>query len=220
MKRAMFLIMAAIFFAVPAMAAFTYGFVNVSGNNSYNAQVGEDQLYMLVDEVTVNGDSFANFTFGNTGPVPTAVAVIYFDDYDDDFFLGNPDYMENDAETAFEYMSGGTMPAWNQVNPSFEKPADFSFAAKNPAPFNGINADESWMVRMNYNSTYSQLIKALNDGSLRVGMHVRAFPNGGSEAFVNTPDIVPPGIIPAPSALLLAGLGVTITGWLRNKKAI
>lgn len=52
-------------------------------------------------------------------------------------------------------------------------------------------------------STYNDVLDALNNGDLRIGLHVQGFTGGGSESFVNTPYPAP-----VPGAALLASIGL------------
>jgi hypothetical protein len=77
---------------------------------------------------------------------------------------------------------------------------------------NGVNPGEFLTVIWSLlgGVTYSDVIAALNlggdqSGSLRIGIHVQGFANGGSESFVNaTPTPVP---VPAAGLLLMGALG-------------
>jgi hypothetical protein len=74
---------------------------------------------------------------------------------------------------------------------------------------NGVNPGEWLTIIWNLvaGTSFSDVIAALNlggdqAGSLRVGIHVQGFSNGGSESFVNST----PAPVPVPAAgLLLAG---------------
>ena len=61
---------------------------------------------------------------------------------------------------------------------------------------------------------FDDVLSFLDDGGLRIGLHVQGFESGGSQSFVNN------GIIPAPGAILLGGIGVGLVGWLRKHRIL
>ncbi len=63
---------------------------------------------------------------------------------------------------------------------------------------------------------YSDTLAMLNDGSLRIGLHVQAIgAPGGSDSYVNNPIHAP-----APGAILLGSLGTALVGFLRSRRTI
>jgi hypothetical protein len=50
---------------------------------------------------------------------------------------------------------------------------------------------------------FDAAIAALNNGGLRIGLHVIDFASGGSEGFINCP----PTVLPVPGTLILFGTG-------------
>ena len=55
----------------------------------------------------------------------------------------------------------------------------------------GVNPGEwvSVLFNLTPTKTLKDVIADMTSGSMRVGMHVQAFSNGGSEAFVNSPTV-------------------------------
>lgn len=60
--------------------------------------------------------------------------------------------------------------------------------------------------------TFDQVLSELDDGTLRIGIHVQGYSSGGSESFVNVP--VPPAIW-----LLETGLFGLVAGARRRQAA-
>ena len=91
--------------------------------------------------------------------------------------------------------SPGNLPSGNTVDPAFETTKDFLADSDPPVSHNGVNPGESLGIIFDlagvvdgdetYYGTYSDVINELNNGDLRIGIHVQGFSSGGSEAFVN-----------------------------------
>src|SRR5688500_14383615 len=60
-----------------ASAGIVYSFENITNNNAVNATTGESQLAVDVNAV---GSTQVSFTFTNSGPLPSSITRIYFDD--------------------------------------------------------------------------------------------------------------------------------------------
>ncbi len=88
-------------------------------------------------------------------------------------------------------------------------------ADADPAPaVDGIHAGESLGVLFDLqpDGTYDDVIAGMIEGSIIVGVKAQGF-GPYSESFIAVP-------VPAPSALLLGGLGVGVVGLLRKRKAL
>lgn len=170
--------------------ADVYSFSCITYNSPESCAAGELQLGMSVE----TSGAGVLFTFTNTGTVSSSVEQIYFDD---NVLLGSPTII-NGAGVAFAADgSPGTLPGGNTITPIFT--TSFSVAADNPAPSKGINPGEQLGLLFS-GVTLPQVVADLNDGDLRVGMHVLAYPNGRSEGFVNQ--------VPEPGTLGLLGAGL------------
>lgn len=106
------------------------------------------------------------------------------------------------------------LPGGNNINPSFQITAGFLADADNPVPKWGVSSGQ-WLgviFDLQGAQTYDDVIAELTDGSLRIGMHVINFENGGSESFVNN-------AVPVPAAVWLGSGLLGLMALARRRKA-
>lgn len=202
----------------PAWATtVTLSFDNISANNVADANTGEAQLFVDVTDMatTVNGQTITPgsdqvlFVFHNTGPNASSITDVYFDDgslLSIATIIDDPANVTNPVDFLNMGVSPPNLPAANQASPPFVTTAGFSADSQPPAQPNGVNPGEELGILFNLQSgqTFDDVLAQLQTGQLRIGIHVQGFTGGGSESFVNNP----PGVIPEPSSLAIAGLGL------------
>jgi hypothetical protein len=182
-----------------------FSFTGVSNNSVTNTLIGETQLSVEVDNA---GGGQVWFKFTNSGPDPSSITAIYFDDgpAGTGTLTSLASYAYSGAGISFATGAAPSdLPAGNTLSPAFTTTAGLSAGSTVPPPQNGVNPGEWLTIYANLanTSTYDDVLDALNNGALRIGLHVQAFANGGSESFVNTPNPV----VPVPSSVLLAAIG-------------
>lgn len=193
--------------AIGEAQAVTLSFDCISNNLAGDCAIGEAQLTAEVTESNSN----VLFTFRNTGLAASTVTDVYFDDG----VLGSLVSIDNSGGVNFGTAGApNNLPAGNSITPNFT--ATYEFHAVNPSPQNGINPGDELgiLFSLDPGADFNDLLADLNDGDLRLGLHVQAFASGGSESFVNNPPPPPggggnPPPIPEPASLLIlaAGLG-------------
>lgn len=204
--------MPAIVHAVPTV----YGFKAITNNSVIDPTIGMAQLSLTVDTY---GTSQVLFSFSNSGAMACSITDIYIEDG----ILALDSIQNSDGVSFSEYpkpknLSNGSVIGFN---------ADKSLSADSDCPVqsNGVNPGEKVGLLFNLLSgyTYSEVVNRLNkgigttsdiSGDIRVGIHVQGFSDGQSECFVLTP----PTIVPVPSALMLAGIGVSCLWKMRREK--
>lgn len=213
-------------FSASAMAGPTYSFTHIqeAGDGAaqlLNGAVGEAQFFMTVDDQGFNTDVDAYqvlFTFDNLqvdGWEDTFIDGIYF--YDGVLF--DLAAIENSSEgvSFSEGASPGHLPGDEDLKLTYSVGVIGDVDADPPGGGgNGIDPGE-WiniLYTLQTGATFSDVITGLDDHTIAVGLKAQGFPGGGSESFVNN------GVIPAPGAIVLGGIGVSFVGWLRRKRAL
>lgn len=179
---------------------FAFSAITSNDTNGYAQATGESQLYM--DAVSL-GTGQVSLTFTNAGPEASVVTAIYFD------FAPelNLSFAAINNGTGVDFQLGPVkpknLPGGQDLDNQFI--SDLGITAGNPKTRRGINPYESLELVMDYDDSYD-LFGALENETLRVGLHVQSFAGGYSESFINETfsdpyNIPEPGTIP----LLLGG---------------
>jgi hypothetical protein len=170
--------------ALPQPAcAETYGFSNITGDSATNAATGEAQLSV---DVGAGGAGQVRFDFHNVGAAACSITDVYFDD---GVLLGIASIINGAGVQFAQYASPSNLPGGTNVDPDFQTTAGFSADSDPPTQSNGVNPGESLGIVFNLKAgaTLQGVLDSLADRTLRIGIHVQAFANGGSESFVNIP---------------------------------
>ena len=184
-----------------AQAGFEFGFSTVTNNNATNVAIGQSQLKVDVSDA---GVGLVLFKFNNYGPAASSITDVYFDDAKPAYFQTTITSIQNGTGVSFtpdatpSNLPGGTGVGFV---------SDISADSTSPISVNGVNPGEMLGIVLTLKSgkTFSSVISALQSTALRIGIHVQAFANGGSESFVNT---TTPHLVPEPSSLMLAGMAL------------
>jgi hypothetical protein len=196
---------------VSSASAIPYYFYKITNNGNPDVS---NQLY--VDVLAADG-GLVEFEFHNAGPVASSITDIYFDD---GTLLGIS-YIVNGVGVSFDNpASPGNLPGGNLASPAFVTTADFSADSDSPVMANGVNPGEYVEIYFNLQGTqtWADTIASLNNGSLRIGLHVQAIGlPGGSDSYVNTPN--DGSTVPEPGTMILLGLGLLGLGITSRKRS-
>src|SRR5262245_61291118 len=121
--------------ATPARANI-YGFTGVTYNNQTNTTTGISQLFV---DVTSAGPNQVNFRFYNTGPLPSSITDVYFQDGP---LLGISSISNMSGVSFAQYASPGNLPGGNMLSPAFVTTQGFSADSNAPVQPNGVNPGE------------------------------------------------------------------------------
>lgn len=206
---------------VGTVHAQTFNFWNITNNDPVNAAVGEAQFSLEVTDGEQNPGHVV-FIFRNEGPDPASITDVYFDDgtltsltelidLDDPTDPLHPWFGMGDSGVDFSPgaspadLPGGDDPDLMSALPYpqslFETSLGFSADSDPPPPSMGVEPGEWLGIEFSMNGgILDDVIAELQNFTLRVGIHVQAFENGGvdSESFMATPE---------PATVCLLGLG-------------
>ena len=189
--------------ALPAQA-FQFNFGNITSNSATNAAAGESQLFLDVTDAAGNDNlssSSVLFKFSNVGLAASSITQIYFDNSNVLRSVGP--IADSGVGVDYSVASGNlNLPGGNSLANKFV--SDFGIKANTPVSQQGVNPGEwvSVLFNLTPTKTLKDVIADMTSGSMRVGMHVQAFSDGGSEAFVNRPTVTPPVVVPTPPVVV------------------
>lgn len=173
--------LALLVFTGAALSTPTYDFDLFTGNGLFSEDPAVD---IFVQVISLPGQ--VRFEFHNESTVDSVIANVYFDA--ESLFS---DIASIDSGPGTSYVIGGSppvLPAGQDLDPVFDESPELRVAADNPAPHDGANPGEWFAVILNLDGAdYSDVIAALDDGSMRIGTHLIAFSDGSSESAV-TPE--------------------------------
>ena len=154
------------------------------------------------------------FQFRNVGPDVSTITSVYFDD-SSHLFTGI-DRINDPSGGEFSRGSSTSLYGASNLTPGFN--TNFSASADSGLLANGVNPWERVNVLFDMRSdvSYHGVLNAIESGALRIGINVDGFAaSRAGEGFVISPQGAPP-LVPEPSGMALAGLGLAGLFWRRR----
>jgi len=186
--------------AVSAAPASAFSFSNIAGGDtpgdSYANNFGFNVRAVNQTRLVV----FDIFNLGNSAAPSMFISQVFFDD-NNNHLSGPSVNFSNIGQVGFS--GGASNDQLPQGGNNFTTDYAFSRVAGVGNEF-GIQAGEQ--LGLSFVANYNNVIAALNDGTLKLGLHVQALPNGQSDSYIsssgNTQDT------PEPLTMLAAGAAV------------
>lgn len=188
----------------------TYDFYNITHNNAANAAIGQSQLSVQVSEYEADQ---VGFKFMNNGDEDCVITEIYFQAGS---LLGFAWIDDTLPEVDFKEEAVGdvnpkNLPGGKSIDPQFIATSAFSIEPLNPEPHWGVKPGE-WVeivYTLQTGKTYADIVDELDSAAMRIGIHVQAFADGGSESFIT----------PEPATMVLLGLGGLVLRRHKRRRA-
>jgi hypothetical protein len=178
------------------------GFGCITDHSAAHCAVGAAQLSVEVSEPFPH---LVRFQFANTGPAASSITDVYFDNGP---LLPISLILDTRHEVEFSHFaSPSQLPGGATLDPPFVSGWGFTADSDWPIVQMGVNPGESlgFVFLVHPHETFADVIGSLADGSLRIGLKLQGFTDGGWESFVNLPAALRPEV-PEPAALGLLGL--------------
>lgn len=202
------------FMATSAEAALIYGFSGITNNNATNRAIGAAQL--KVEMIDVGWGGQVRFEFTNTGASACSLTDIYF--HDSTNLITQFGWIQNYSGTNFRM---GATPSTLTGGSAVGFVTDQILNTESSSIAYGVNPGEkvAIIVNMRASTLFSDMITAITNQTVRIGVTAMGFNLGGQESFVNgTTNIAPVPVTPEPSAMALGGIAIAGLFLKRRKR--
>jgi hypothetical protein len=213
-RRLCFLLLLLI--GLPAVGrADLYSFTNITHNRPVNATIGEEQLSLLVSEVSEDPTRVQFKFFNDVGAQSSLTDIYFYDGVLVDFVSASLD-----SSSGVCFPNNGATPAHL---PGYNKNGVvFAADSQGARVANGVNRADEWVAvtfTLLTGRTFDQVIAGLESRQIIVGAKVQGFASGGSESFINSQEPVSGPAVPVPEAVLLGVFGLGAAGVKLRKLA-
>jgi hypothetical protein len=196
--------------AVSAAPASAFTFSNITGGDTVGDAYANNFGFNVINQ---GGTVFIDiFNYGNDAAPSMFISKVFFDD---NGYLSQPwiNAPNNVGQVGFTGgLSNDQLP---QGGKSFT--TDYAFSSNNGAGnLWGIQRGEK--LQLAFTANYNNVLAALNDGSLKIGLHVQALPNGASDSYISSNGANTENT-PEPLTMLAAGAAVGFGTMFKKQRA-
>jgi hypothetical protein len=186
----------AVLSAVSAAPASAFSFSNIAGGDTPGDAYANNFGFNVINQ---GGTVFFDiFNYGNVAAPDMFISKVFFDD---NGYLSQPWVNANNNVGQVAFKGEASKDQLPQGGKSFT--TDYSFT-RNPGNGNANGIQGGEKVQLAFVGNYNNVLAALTDGTLKIGLHVQALPNDKSDSYIssNTQDT------PEPLTMLAAGAAV------------
>jgi 3',5'-cyclic AMP phosphodiesterase CpdA len=193
-----------------AASATSFSFHCISGDGGGDCTIPADTLWVDVQD---EGSGEFSITLHNESEIRSPLTSLFVED-SEGLIAG---LVEIDGSSGVSFEHGGKPPGLpSGTNEDFQE--DWIFSALKPKPHNGVGPGEELVIVFTLADgfSYEDVIAAMSDGTLRLGVHAPPFGAGGNHSLVTGGG----GLIPVPEPSALALLTVACAAWaVRRRRA-
>jgi len=193
--------------AVSAAPAWAFSFSNIAGGDTPGDAYANSFTFDVVDQ----GLSLVFFKINNRENAADPSMFISKVFFDDNGYLSGPSAnVSNIGQVAFN--GGASNDQLPQGGNNFT--TDYAFS-RLPGAGNAFGIQAGETLVLGFKANYNNVISALNDGTLKLGLHVQGLRNGQSDSYIssNTQDT------PEPLTMLAAGAAVGFGTVFKKQRA-
>ncbi|MEG3936131.1 PEP-CTERM sorting domain-containing protein [Microcoleus sp. T3_B1] len=198
--------------AAPASAiglapASAFSFANIVGGDTPGDAYANSFSFDVIDQ----GSSvlFNIFNSGNATASEMFISKVFFDDNN---FLSGVANIYNNSNVAFT--GGASNDQLPQGGNGFT--TDYAFS-RNTGAGNRWGIQGGEMLGLSFTGNYANVVSALTNGSLKLGLHVQALPGGASDSYISSTSNTE--ATPEPLTMLAAGAAVGFGAMFKKQRA-
>ena len=199
--------------AVSAAPAWAFSFSNIAGGDT----PGDAYVNSFGFEVVEQGGLivFDIYNFGNPEASSMFISKVFFDDDNNNNYLSDPrPNVNNVGQVRFTDGAGNNQ--LPQGGNNFT--TDYAFS-RDTGDGNGWGIQANEKLGLAFRGDFDNIMTALNNGTLKIGLHVQALPGGASDSYISSSSSGNTQDTPEPLTMLAAGAAVGFGTMFKKQRA-